>query len=171
MKKTLIAVGGVLALLVVVVLVGPGLINWNAYKGEITVAVESAIGRKLAIEGDLTFAVLPTPALSASGVRVANVDGAEAPDLLRIKDVRIRVSINELFQGRIAVEQVTLVEPVIALEILPDGLTSWDLAPPSGGGDSGPSGEANSDAGVAISLASLTIIDGVLSFREGERFE
>jgi uncharacterized protein involved in outer membrane biogenesis len=174
MKKTLIAVGGILALIVGAVLVGPGLIDWNAYKSEITAAVETAIGRKLSIDGDLTFAVLPTPALSASGVRLANVDGAEAPDLLRIKDVRIRVSINELFQGRIAVEQVTLVEPVIALEMLPDGRTSWDLAPKLDGGAPGvseSSGVGDRDSGVAISLASLTVTDGVLSFRDGERSE
>ncbi|MBL4720392.1 MAG: AsmA family protein [Alphaproteobacteria bacterium] len=173
MKKILIGLGGLFMLLVAAVLIGPSLIDWNAYKGEIANAVETAIGRRLSIDGDLTFAVLPTPALSASGVRLANIEGAATSDLLTIKDVRIRVSISGLLQGRIAVEQVELIEPVIALEVLPDGRASWDIAmsPTGGAAETSSESSASTEAGVAISLASLTITDGVLSYRDGERLE
>jgi uncharacterized protein involved in outer membrane biogenesis len=170
-KKVLILLGGVVVLLVAAVLIGPGFIDWNAYKGEITSAVETATGRRLSIDGDLTFTVLPTPALRASGVRLSNIDGAQSPNMLRLKEVRIRVSIAELFQRRIAVERIQLVEPVIALEVLADGRASWDFPTNLGGADTGAGQESAGDAGVAISLASLTITNGVVSYRNGAQVE
>lgn len=173
MKKVLVLLGGVFVLLVAAVLIGPGFIDWNAYKGEITDAVETATGRRLAIDGDLKFAVLPTPALRASGVRLSNIDGAQSPDMLTLKDVRVRVSIADLFQGRIAVERVQLVEPVIALEILADGRASWDIVPDSdaAAADRAKAGVDSDASGVAISLASLTITNGVLSYRDSAGIE
>ncbi|MBT5111466.1 MAG: AsmA family protein [Rhodospirillaceae bacterium] len=173
MKKVLVLLGGFFVLLVAAVLIGPGFIDWNAYKSEITEAVETATGRQLSIDGDLKFAVLPTPALRASGVRLSNIDGAQSPDMLTLKDVRVRVSIADLFQGRIAVERIQLIEPVIALEVLADGRASWDIAPISAAAtaDSAKADEGQDASGVAISLASLTITDGVLSYRDGAGIE
>lgn len=171
MKKVFILIGGVIVLLVAMVLIAPGFIDWNAYKGEITRAAETATGRRLSIDGDLRFTVLPTPALRASGVRLSNIDGAQSPDMLTLKEVRIRVSIAELFRKRIAVESIQLVEPVITLEVLADGRASWDLAINLGGDDTKSGLKSTGDAGVAISLASLTITKGVVSYRNGAQLE
>ena len=75
-KKVVFALIGLLAVLVAAVLIGPSFVDWNAYKGRIAGAVQDAIGRATEIDGDVSFAVLPAPALRVAGVRIANFDAA-----------------------------------------------------------------------------------------------
>ena len=91
------------------------------------------IGRKLVIDGDLQFSVLPAPRLSVRDARLANIEGASTPDMVRLKSLEVRIRFLPLLQGRIEVESVTLVEPVIELEILADGRANWQFAAPRRG--------------------------------------
>ena len=60
-KRVLLIVAGLLVLLVAVAVVAPSFIDWNQYKSEIAGPIERATGRKLAMNGDLSLSVLPTP--------------------------------------------------------------------------------------------------------------
>ena len=166
MKKLASAVAGLLAVLVAAVLIGPGFIDWNTYKGQIVAAVQDAIGRAAAIDGDVSFAVLPAPALRAAGVRIANFDGAPTPDMLRLKELRLRLSVGALLEGRIAVERLELIEPVLALETGAGGKASWDIdvATGSTGATGSPSGRG-AGAAIDISLADVTVTNGSVSYR------
>ena len=59
MRKFIIGVGAFLALLVATALIGPNLVDWNAYKGDIVAQAKAATGRDLTIDGDIDFSVLP----------------------------------------------------------------------------------------------------------------
>ncbi len=166
MKKVFIAVAVLLVLLAGAVLVGPSFVNWNAYKEQIVAAVRDHTGRAAAIDGDIAFSVLPAPALRVAGVRIANFNGAQSVDMVKLKELKVRVSIAALLERRIVVEQLELIEPVIALEISADGVASWDIAAPAGAAESGPSGNAEPDAPLDISLANVVISGGSLSFRD-----
>jgi hypothetical protein len=69
---------GVVVLLAVAVVVLPGVIDWNDYKGPIQAQLRGLTGRNVVIGGDIHVAVLPAPAIIANGVRMANVEGASA---------------------------------------------------------------------------------------------
>ena len=72
MKKIIISLCVFLVLAVAAILVVPGLVDWNEYKQQVAARVGAVIGLDVAIDGDMDFAVLPTPHLSASGVRIVS---------------------------------------------------------------------------------------------------
>ncbi|NKB55923.1 MAG: AsmA family protein [Alphaproteobacteria bacterium] len=171
MKKVFIALAVLGVLLVAAVLVGPSFIDWNAYKGQIVAQVRDNTGRDASIDGDIAFSVLPTPALRVAGVRIANFEGAQSADMLRLKELRVRVSIAALLERRIVVEQLELIEPVIALEIAEDGRASWDIKTAAAASESEAAPaqeEAEAGAPLDISLANVMIRNGSLSFRDAK---
>ena len=128
MRKILIAIGAVLALLVAAVLVGPSFVDWNAHKDRIVAEVQRATGRDFSIQGDMSLSLLPVPALSAQGVRLASIEGGSAEPMVDLKELRVRVALLPLIEGTVQVERILLVEPKILLEVLPDGRRNWSFA-------------------------------------------
>ncbi|MDP6603588.1 MAG: AsmA family protein [Rhodospirillales bacterium] len=131
MRFLLSAVVGLIVVLVAAVLVAPSFIDWNQYKDEITRRAESLTGRELVIGGNVEIALLPAPALVARDVRLANVDGGTAADMIRLAVLEARVALGPLVAGNIQVETVKLVEPVFELEILADGRKNWEFPRPA----------------------------------------
>ena len=168
MRKFLYGLLGVVVLLVAAALIVPGLIDWNAWKGEIAAQAKAATGRDLAIDGDLDFAVLPSPRLTANGVRLKNIPGAGAPDMAVLKSLDVRIRFAPLLSGRVEVASVTLVEPMIRLEKLADGRVNWDFRPPGTkpGAKPVPSTPARSPDGGAVRLDSVRIANGTLVWRD-----
>jgi uncharacterized protein involved in outer membrane biogenesis len=128
-KKLLIGILAVLLLVVGAILVIPSLIDWNTYKAEIAERIGAATGRAVTLEGNIDLALLPRPTLSVSGARLANLPDASEPDMVRLRKLDVRVALMPLLRGRIQVQSVALIEPVIALEVLSDGRRNWDFAP------------------------------------------
>jgi len=134
MRKLWIGLLVLAVLMFAAVLIVPSFFDWNAHKKRIAAAVLEATGRELTIRGDVDVTILPSPGLRVSDVRFANVYGAAAPDMLRLDEARVSIALGPLFEGRLAAV-VTLVKPIINLETLKDGRTSWDLhTRPSGAG-------------------------------------
>ena len=169
MNRALVALGVVIVLLVAALAIVPAFVDWNDYKPEFAARVEAATGRKLTIEGDLSLSVLPAPVLAARSVRLANVEGAVAPDMASAESIEVALQLGPLLRGRIAFSTITLVDPVIELEVLADGRRNWVLAAPDGAG--GGAGGADEDAGrasaaPAIAIASLAVENGTLIYRD-----
>ena len=167
MKKIVIALVVLVVVLVGAVLIVPSFIDWNSYKGQIVAAIRDNTGRGAAIDGDIAFTVLPAPALRVAGLRIENFEGAQAADMVRLKELRVRVSIGALLERRIVVERLELVEPVIALEVAKDGKASWDIDIAAAAGSDATSSEGDSgDAPLDISLADVRVSGGSLSFED-----
>lgn len=167
MKKVLIGLGALVVLALAAVLVGPSFIDWNSYKPEIAQRVKEATGRSLAIDGDISLSILPSPTLAVEQVRFANIEGGSAPDMATLDALDVRVALMPLVRGDIQVESVALVRPTILLEQLADGRANWQIdgaAAPSGApaGDAGAGGEG----GLDIRLDSVEIHDGTLIYRD-----
>src|SRR5271170_4679310 len=128
MRLLLIAAIGLAILLVAALVVVPRFIDWNRFKPEIAALAERATGRQLAIAGDVGFSLLPTPTLSAAGVRLSGAPGAAEPDLVRLKSLDARIAFGPLLGGRIVAESIVLVEPSLVVE---------PAAAALGGGDTG----------------------------------
>ena len=168
MRKFLYGLVGLVVVVVAAAWIVPGLIDWNGFKPDVVAEVKKATGRDMRIEGDLDLALLPTPRLSVAGVRIANIDGATAQDMIRLEALSVRVHFRPLFSGRIEVESVALIKPVIELETLKDGRANWVIGAPAtaaqkSGSDSPKSDSAEPDA---IRLDSLRIRDGTVTYRD-----
>ncbi|MEE8506279.1 MAG: AsmA family protein [Kiloniellales bacterium] len=167
MKKLGFALLGLLVLLIAAVLVGPSFVDWNEHKGRFTAEVRELTGREIAIDGDISLSLLPAPALSAAKVRFANAEGGSEPAMATLEALEVRVAFMPLLQGRVQVESVSLVKPVILLEVLADGRKNWDFATREA--ETAQGGAGTSD-GVGlpgeIRLDSVTIRDGTLIYRD-----
>src|SRR4051794_9776220 len=110
MKAFLVALAGLGILLLAVLVVGPRFVDWNQFKPEIAALAERATGRPLAIDGDIGFSLLPTPTLSAAGVRLGNPAAVPAgpaePELVRLKALDARIALGPLLGGRVVVESI-----------------------------------------------------------------
>ncbi len=125
----------VLALIVVVAgaaLIGPKLYNWNSYKPDVIAKIEAQTnGRKAYIDGDISVSLLPSPIATVKGLRIASLPGAADPDLVKLPQVDVHLRFIPLLSGQMSVSGVTLVEPLVNLEVLPDGRKTWDFAAPA----------------------------------------
>ncbi len=149
MKKFVYGLVGLVVVVLAVILVGPGLWDWNGYKPQILDRIKAETGRDMAIDDDLSLAVVPSPRLAVDGVRVANIPGATAPEFARFESLRVRVRLMPLLSGRIEVESVELVNPVIELEKLADGRVNWEIGPPTGEDGQGAARGAPDTSGAA----------------------
>lgn len=172
MGKVLAAIASILVLLIAAVLVGPSFIDWNDYKADIAGQVKTLTGRDLVINGDIRIAVLPAPAVSATDVSLSNLPGAGSPQMVRLKSVEVRIALAPLLGGQVKVETVKLVEPVINLEVLPDGRKNWVLGPAADGNgedkgqSNGGGGPAAPTAEPSVVLDDFTIVGGALIYRD-----
>ena len=127
MKKLLQGIAILLCLLIAIILVGPSLINWNNYKADLINEVERLSGRQLDIKGDIEISILPAPAVIAEDVSLSNSVGASAENLLTLKSLEVRVALGPLLGGKIKVQTVRLIDPVIELQRFADGHTNVDF--------------------------------------------
>ncbi len=169
MKKLGIALLGLLVLLIAAVFIGPNFVDWNEHKGRITSEVRKATGREMTIGGDISLALLPAPALSAAKVQFANIEGGSEPAMATLEALRVRVALLPLLQGQVKIESVSLVKPVILLEVLADGRKNWEFAPPEKQSPAARVKPAESDEGGMagqIRFDSVTIQDGTFIYRD-----
>ena len=177
MRKLVYALTGTIVLLAAVVLVLPGLIDWNAWKPELSAKMKEWTGRTLEVHGDLSFSVLPSLHLAAHDVRLSNAPGAQSADMVTLHTLKVNVGLTPLLMGRIEVAEIELVQPVIELERLDGGRSNW--APGSGGtgGGSGrdgtrePAGPGVTAVGStqAFRLENLRIRGGVIHYRDSAK--
>ena len=158
MNRVLLGAAVALVVLIVGVLAAPSFIDWNRYRGEIAALVEAALGRAVVIGGDVDFTLLPSPALVANQVRVANADGATSPNLISLGRLDIRVAFGPLLRGNVVVRSIVLQEPVIEVEILADGRSNWSMAPGTRGGV--PEG---------VQIDSVLVRNGTVTLRDTRR--
>ena len=123
MKKLLFGLFIFVCLAVVGVLALPSFIDWNTRRDWVERQLSTLLDRQVEIAGELDFALLPTPTLSAERVRLADGLGGTLAD---IDAVDLRMALLPLVSGRFDLEQVILINPAIDL-----GAVGTDLIDPS----------------------------------------
>jgi uncharacterized protein involved in outer membrane biogenesis len=127
-NKFLLLIAGLLALFVAAILVGPGMIDWNNYKADLTSEVERLTGRKLTINGNIEISIFPAPAIIANDVYLSNSEGASAENMFSLKSFEVRVAPGPLLAGQVKVQTVRLINPVIELQRFVDGHTNMEFS-------------------------------------------
>jgi uncharacterized protein involved in outer membrane biogenesis len=124
MKRKIFWAFGLFVALLAVLIIVPLTIDWGRFKPQVLAAVESATGRKVTIDGELSFHVLPNPRLVADRVRVAGF--GPAPDALAdIEKLGIGVALRPLFDGKVEATFIHLDTPQLTLVTYADGTTNW----------------------------------------------
>ena len=164
-KKVLIGSGSVIALLIVVLVALPFFIDVNSFKPQIAAEVKRATGRELVIDGPIELSLLPTPVVTVKGVKFFNVPGSKNANMVEVKSVTVKPAILPLLSGGIEVDEVTLVEPKIVLEIDAAGKPNWEFAPSVA--EAKPAAP-RAGPGRPLSLGRLAIENGTLIFSDAK---
>lgn len=106
--------GGVLAMLVMMLAVVPNLIDWNAHRHDLAGMGQALLGRPVQIDGDIKLQLLPQPTLRAAQVRLAAEAGDDGADV-HLASFDARLDGWALLRGRIIVRSVALIDPRITL--------------------------------------------------------
>lgn len=173
-RWTLIAVGAILALLVICGVLLRLLFDPNDYRTRLELAFNERTGRVLELEGDLGLRLLPRLAVSTGPFSISDRPGAGDGDFLTAADARLALALLPLLQQRIELGRLVLVEPAVALRIEQDGRDNWsDLLDrpesPENPDESDPRREAIATDAPTLSIAGLSIEDGRLSFDDARR--
>ncbi len=131
-RAPLLILGVLLILLAAGAVALPWLVDFNRYKPQLQRWASEMAGREVRIEGDVRLALFPWPAAQVGDVSVAGVADGRHTELLRVREVRARLSLAALLGGRLEVEHITLRQPVLMLEHLGDGRGNWTLQPRGG---------------------------------------
>jgi uncharacterized protein involved in outer membrane biogenesis len=150
LKKVLVGLAGLVAVLIVTVLVAPSFIDWTSYRNGIAAEIERVLGRRVVIDGAVEASIVPTPRLSLHGLRLGNLTGASSPYMAQVEALEVRVAFWPLLSGKIVVTSVALRKPVVELELLPDGQRNWVF------------GRSIED----VQFENATITDGTVIYRE-----
>ena len=71
-----------------------------------------------------SFKILPKPYLKATNVKIMNVRGSDVP-LVDIPNLVANLAFVPLLKGNFEVQRMKLQDPLINVEILPDGKLNW----------------------------------------------
>ena len=165
MKKAAYATVGFLVVVVALLLALPSLVDLNDYKQEIVKQAAEITGRELTLDGDIGLSVLPAPTLSLAGVSLSNAEGGREPFLATLGELEVRVALWPLLSGQVQVERVTLVDPVIWLELLPSGQPNWEFeATPEQGASPEIGTEGSDGSGIGFRFDRIDVENGRITY-------
>lgn len=102
-------------------LVVPRWIDWTHYRPELTALIGDVTGRRVALDGDIRLALLPTPSLRAEGVRLGEAAGERSPIFVRADAVQADLDLAALMTGAIRVASLRIERPIVEFLDLPTG--------------------------------------------------
>src|SRR5262249_1089194 len=134
--------------------------------------VKQATGRELRIAGPVRLSPLPVLTIEANDVSFGNAPGALAPQMAKLKELRIELQLLPLFHRALVVDRLVLVEPVISLELDKAGHPNWVLRQAATfstvpvGGKAEPVTTAGGWGISSLELKEVGIIDGKIDYSD-----
>jgi uncharacterized protein involved in outer membrane biogenesis len=131
---------GTLGLMIVGAAIVLATFDWNRAKPWVAATVGHALGRSLAIDGDLQLhwqydpqartwrAWLPTPYVIASRVTIGNTPWAKAPAFATFERIEFDFILLPLLAHMVSIPTMRFVTPDVHLERLADGRKNWTFA-------------------------------------------
>ncbi len=187
MRKLLIGIGVIVVLIVAAIVALPFVIPVESVKAQLVTRVKAATGRDLRIDGPVSLSVVPSLALDASNVTFANAPGAASKDMATLGRLQVKLKLLPLLSRDVEIDQLVLVDPVIALEIDKQGKPNWQFAsapPPPAANGAKPAGQAagapgtpSASTGAALAqlrLDDVRLVNGKITYvdhRSGEKDE
>ncbi|WP_158240591.1 AsmA family protein [Telmatospirillum siberiense] len=114
-RKGVGILAGIIVVLSGALVASPALIDWTRFKDDLAVKMEGALGRRLSIDGKVSFSFLPAPSFAAEGVHLSGGDGTDGDMVVSLPKMEIRPRLLPLLTGRLEIASLVLVSPDIRL--------------------------------------------------------
>ena len=115
MRTLLVGLAVPVVVIITAVIIIPFVLPVEAYKDRLIALVKQAMGRELQIAGPVRLSLLPALTIEANDVSFGNAPTALAPQMARLKELRIELQLLPLFHHGLVVDRLVLVEPVISM--------------------------------------------------------
>ncbi|HYR05441.1 MAG TPA: AsmA family protein, partial [Gallionella sp.] len=115
--------------LVLALIAGIALFDWNMVKPYAERQLSDASGRTVSLAGNLNVKLALSPRVHVDQVRISNPPWAREKDMLVADAVDVTIDLGRLLRGQYYLPDVVLTHPKLALEIGPDGRHNWYLDP------------------------------------------
>ena len=158
LKIILLAVGGVVALLVIVAAVLIVFVDANAYKSRIEATASGVLGMKVSVDGRLGIGFFPGLLVTLDDVHVRN----RGVDVASAKEARLGIDLLPLLHKEVRIRTITLKHPKISIERDRGG--KFNVEKP----------EATAATLPALDLAKVSLSDATLLYADkqtGDGFE
>ncbi|MEI6984545.1 MAG: AsmA family protein [Rhodospirillaceae bacterium] len=99
--------------------------NSNDYRKEVAAALTQATGMAVAIDGTVSFELMPLPTFVVSGVRVASPPWSDRPEILRANRVEIGISPLDALVYKNRLLRLAVYDAELNLERNAGGLANW----------------------------------------------
>jgi AsmA protein len=160
MKRILKIVGIVVAILIVILIALPFLINVNSFRPKLEATASEALGRQVKV-GNLSLSIL-SGSVTADNISIAEDPAFGTTPFITAKSLKVGVELMPLITSKeLHVTDITLEQPEITLLKTADG--KWNFS--SLGGNATKSSTASSSGSSApanLSVAKLSVTDGKL---------
>src|SRR6516164_8236578 len=163
LKILAIAVGGLIALLVLVLLGVWLFVDPNHYKGTITRAVRDSTGRELALPGQITISVFPWIALELGPASLGNPPGFGEEPFAAVKHAALRVRLLPLLRKQLEIGRVEIDGLDLRLRKNASGRGNWQSP-----AESTPAQQSSGGTGAAAlrDLAGIVITNSRVSYQD-----
>ncbi|MGD8675592.1 MAG: AsmA family protein [Desulfobacterales bacterium] len=126
-KWALVAVGGVVTLIILILLVLPFFVDAEKYKPLLENKVKEMTGRPFSVGGDVNLSFFPFVGVSFSDLHLGNPPGFEATDFISIKSFEVRVKVLPLLSRDVQVKRFVVKEPQIVLIKNKQSRGNWEF--------------------------------------------
>ncbi|MEM7766517.1 MAG: AsmA family protein [Pseudomonadota bacterium] len=170
LKRPLVLIAGVLALLLAGLAIIPFLIPTDVYRSQIESAASQALDRQVTLDEDVSLSLLPRLSARVGGVEIANPEGFSRPNMLTAGELRGVVRWAPLLGGRVEISEFVFDRADLQLEVREDGETNWTFGTPDAEvepeAEPGTSAPPSASIGAArLTNATVTYIDAVNDVR------
>jgi len=162
LKLVGIALGGLVALLVIVLLAVRLFVDPNDYKDRIARAVRNSTGRELELPGEIKLSVFPWIALELGPASLGNPPGFGDEPFAAVKHAALRVRLLPLLRKQLEIGRVEVDGLDLRLRKNAAGRGNWQSA------ESSPTTQSSGGAGAPAlrDLAGLVISDSRVSYQD-----
>lgn len=166
LRHLLIAAAALAGLATVAAVVFVATFDANRYKPELIELVRDRTGRTLAIDGELSLALMPRIGLSVGPARLSGPAGRG--EFAQIDSARIGVALWPLLARNVVVDRVVLDGLKLEGVRARDGTTNFDdlLRPAAGSGEAPQAEAAAGTAAAAITIAGLQLRNATIGWRD-----
>ncbi len=99
----------------------------NEYKKYAEDLASKELGRKLVINGEASLGISLIPTLVINDVELANAPWAQYPQMVKVKQLKLEFALLPLLQKQVIINNITLSEPEVYLEVSAEGKENWVL--------------------------------------------
>jgi AsmA protein len=161
LKWGLIAIGGTIVLVILILLILPVFVDANKFKPVLEKKVTEMTGRPFSVGGNVDISFFPFAGVSFSDLHLGNPAGFTEKEFVAIKSFDVRVKLLPLLAREVQVKRFILTDPQIVLIKDKQGRTNWDFSTSKGKKpptqtDPAPS---KSDSAEGLPIRSLTVGD------------